>query len=154
VAKTRKGDVRAAALLVLQEGPRNGYQLIQEIAARTEGRWRPSSGSVYPALAQLEDEGLIRQETADGRRAYALTPAGEQYVAGHREELGQPWESYAEPSPDPYSGLRDLVGQVGAAAMQVVQAGTQDQVDEARRLLIRTRQQLYRILADGSPDHT
>src|SRR5215212_10217505 len=54
-----RGDVRAAILLLLEEEPRNGYGLMQEVEERSSGEWRPSSGSVYPALAQLEDEGLI-----------------------------------------------------------------------------------------------
>src|SRR6516162_1729546 len=57
--RVRRGDVRAAILDLLGEGqPWNGYQIIQEIAERTQGVWRPSAGSVYPALQQLEDEGL------------------------------------------------------------------------------------------------
>ncbi|MGH3238620.1 MAG: PadR family transcriptional regulator, partial [Streptosporangiaceae bacterium] len=52
--RVRRGDVRAAILDLLGEGqPWNGYQIIQEIGARTQGVWRPSAGSVYPALQQL-----------------------------------------------------------------------------------------------------
>src|SRR6185437_10421732 len=69
--RVRRGDVRAAILDLLAEGqPWNGYQIIQEIGARTQGVWRPSAGSVYPALQQLEDEALIKAEAAgeDRRR--------------------------------------------------------------------------------------
>ena len=48
--RVRRGDVRAAALALLAEEPRNGYQLIQEIAERSGGVWQPSPGSVYPCL--------------------------------------------------------------------------------------------------------
>ena len=58
--RARRGDVRAALLLLLAEEPRNGYQLMQEIEQRSDGLWRPSPGSVYPSLQQLEDEGLGR----------------------------------------------------------------------------------------------
>src|SRR5687767_3514674 len=51
-----RGDVRAAILLLLDEQPRNGYGLMQEVEQRSAGAWRPSPGSIYPALAQLEDE--------------------------------------------------------------------------------------------------
>src|SRR6201992_1289847 len=74
--RVRRGDVRAAALSLLAEGPRNGYQIIQEISERTDGVWRPSPGSVYPALQQLEDEGLIRPETGEsGRKGFGRTGA-------------------------------------------------------------------------------
>src|SRR6516225_4651844 len=48
--RARRGDVRAAALLLLAEGALNGYQVMQEIERRSHGVWRPSTGSVYPAL--------------------------------------------------------------------------------------------------------
>src|SRR3954454_10206844 len=93
--KARRGDVRAAALVLLDEEPRNGYQLMQEIEHRSDGAWRPSPGSVYPALQQLEDEGLVRTTETEGRRQYELTPAGSEYVEANRAELGTPWEAFA-----------------------------------------------------------
>src|ERR1700745_3239229 len=70
--RARRGDVRAAMLKLLAEEPRNGYPLIAGIARRSEGVWRPSPGSVYPALQQLEDEGLVRAEETDGRKLFHL----------------------------------------------------------------------------------
>ena len=59
--KARRGDIRAAILAVLAEQPMNGYQIIQEIATRSGGVWKPSPGSIYPTLQQLEDEGLVER---------------------------------------------------------------------------------------------
>jgi len=56
--KAGRGDVRAAILAVLVDGPRNGYQIMSEIEERSGGAWRPSPGAVYPALSLLADEGL------------------------------------------------------------------------------------------------
>ena len=74
--RRRRGDVRTALLLLLAEEPRNGYQLMQTIEERSGGRWRPSPGSVYPTLAQLEDEGLIRAIERDGAKLFEITDAG------------------------------------------------------------------------------
>ena len=71
--KARRGDVRAAILAVLAEQSMNGYQIIQEIASRSGGAWKPSPGSIYPTLQQLEDEGLVRVEDDGGQRSYTLT---------------------------------------------------------------------------------
>src|SRR5499427_9863508 len=90
--RARRGDVRVAALLLLAEGPLNGYQIMQEIEKRSDGLWRPSPGSVYPALAQLEDEGLVRTQADGDRRSYVLTDAGRAHVDERSEELGAPWE--------------------------------------------------------------
>ena len=78
--RARRGDVRAALLLLIEEHAQNGYQLIQEIERRTDGVWKPSPGSVYPALQQLEDEGLVRTVEFEGKRTYELTPEGREYV--------------------------------------------------------------------------
>src|ERR1700677_1701838 len=79
--RARRGDIRTAALLLLAEEPRNGYQIMQEIEERSDGVSRPSPGSTYPALQQLEDEGLIRAQELDGRKLFQLTDAGREYVA-------------------------------------------------------------------------
>ncbi len=71
-----RGDVRSAVLALLTEEPMHGYQIIQEIGRRSGGAWKPSPGSVYPTLQQLEDEGLVRADEQEGRRVYRLTDAG------------------------------------------------------------------------------
>ena len=149
--RMRRGDVRAALLVLLDEEPRNGYGLMQELEERSQGVWRPSPGSVYPALAQLEDEGLVRADEREGRKLFSLTDAGHAHVDEHREELGVPWEAVSEGVGEGAIDLRNLVWQVGAATMQVLQAGTEAQVDKAREVLAEARRSLYRILADDEP---
>src|SRR6266705_1048459 len=90
--KARRGDIRTAALLLLAEEPRNGYQIMQEVEERSGGVWRPSPGSVYPALSQLEDEGLIRSEQSDGRKVFVLTDAGRAQVEERDSSKPAPWE--------------------------------------------------------------
>jgi len=149
-----QGDVRGAILVLLSERPMHGYQIIQEIGGRSEGLWRPSPGSVYPALQQLEDEGLVRVEQAEGRKVAHLTDEGSVYVQERREELGAPWEAATEDYGEDLLELRDLIGQVATATVQVMQAGTKGQIAEARRLLIDVRRQLYQILAGDDPKDT
>src|SRR5215216_2514776 len=93
--RARRGDVRAALLVLLAEEPRNGYGLMQEIERRSGGVWRPSPGSVYPALQQLEDEGLVRAAEDGGRKQYELTDEGRAYVEANRETLAAPWDEVA-----------------------------------------------------------
>ena len=143
--RARRGDIRTALLVLLAEEPRNGYGLMQEIEARSNGAWRPSPGSVYPALSQLEDEGLVRAQEGGGRKLFDLTEEGRTYVTEHADELGTPWEEVG--GGEPIGEMRTLVFSVGAAVMQVVQAGTPEQVAEAAKVLEETRRSLYRILA-------
>ena len=150
--RVRRGDVRAAILDLLAEGqPWNGYQIIQEIGARTEGVWRPSAGSVYPALQQLEDEALIKTEAdEDRRRMYTLTEEGQAYVTEHADELRASWDAVTGSVGDAEVQLRSTIKQVMVAVSQVAQAGSAAQVAQAGKILADTRRALYRILAsDG-----
>ena len=151
-ARARRGNVRAAILSLLAEQPRNGYQLMQDLEARSQGAWRPSSGSVYPTLAQLEDEGLVETITGPGGRAFKLTKAGDDYVKRHADELRAAWEIPSEPSGDARIEMMTLFKSLASAAMQVFQHGTAAQADEAKRLLSETVRGLYRILAEDPSD--
>jgi DNA-binding PadR family transcriptional regulator len=150
--RARRGDVRAAVLLLLEEEPRNGYQLMQELEERSGGAWRPSPGSIYPALSQLEDEGLVRSDENAGRRAFELTDAGRAYLDENREALGSPWDDVGGDVPEGLIELRKLMMQLGMATMQVAQAGNEAQTAEAQKVLEDARRSLYRILAGDAGD--
>ncbi len=152
--KARRGDIRTAALLLLAEEPRNGYQIMQEIEERSDGVWRPSPGSVYPALQQLEDEGLIRLQESDGRKLFQLTDAGREYVEERDKDKPAPWEQMSGDVSEEAHELGRLIREVASAFTQVVKTGSEAQMGEARKVLTRTRKDLYRILADGDPDST
>jgi DNA-binding PadR family transcriptional regulator len=150
--RASRGDVRLAALLLLAEQPRNGYQIMQALEERSQGMWRPSPGSVYPALQQLEDEELIRSEETEGRRLYHLTDAGRAYVAERPEDEPAPWQTFTDTLSDQHAETGALMRDVGMAFVQVLHAGSEAQVAEAAKVLAETRRSLYRILADGDPE--
>jgi DNA-binding PadR family transcriptional regulator len=149
--KARRGDIRTAALLLLAEEPRNGYQIMQEVQERSDGVWRPSPGSVYPALAQLEDEGLIRSEEADGRKLFALTDDGRAYVQQRGTDKPAPWEQMSGEVSDVMHEMGKLMREVAFAFSQVIRTGGEEQMGKARDVLSTARRDLYRILADGEP---
>jgi len=151
--RVKRGDVRAAALALLAEEPRNGYQIIQEVGERSGGVWRPSPGSVYPALQQLEDEGLIAATTGEGgRRAFQLTEEGRAYTAAHPDEVQAPWDVVAQSVGNEAIELRRLFGTVAMAGMQVARVGNRAQVEQARQILTDARRKLYQILAAEDDD--
>jgi DNA-binding PadR family transcriptional regulator len=145
--RARRGDIRTAALLLLAEEPRNGYQIMQEVQERSGGVWSPSPGSVYPALQQLEDEGLIRTEEADGRKLFAITDAGRELLAERGEDRPAPWEQ--TDGPGGAHALGGLMREVASAFVQVIRTGSEGQIAKAADVLAATRRDLYRILADG-----
>lgn len=145
-----RGDVRAAILALLAERPMHGYEMIQELEARTGGVWRPSPGSVYPTLQLLEDEGLIAGEEGEGRRRFTLTDAGR----AEAERLGEaPWEQVTAGVAPAAWNLRDAIAQTAQAAWSVGAAGTEAQQARALEILTEARRRLYAILAEGDqPD--
>ncbi len=148
--RRRRGDVRTAVLILLAEEPRNGYQLMQTIEERSGGRWRPSPGSVYPTLAQLEDEGLIRGIERDGTKLFELTDAGREQAEKFAGRTA-PWEEDEDSDGRSIPEIASLIIQIGKAAWQVAQEGNERQVEKACETLAETRRALYRILAE-EPD--
>jgi DNA-binding PadR family transcriptional regulator len=150
--RVRRGDVRAAILDVLSTQPMNGYQVIQQIAERSGGAWKPSPGSVYPTLQQLEDEGLVEGAEAEGRRVLRLTEAGSRYVSEHPDELAATWRPFDTSEGERTHELKPVIGQVLAAVWQIVMSGNRQQQAEAAEILGDARRRLYGLLAEGEPE--
>jgi DNA-binding PadR family transcriptional regulator len=140
----RRGDVRTAILTLLAEEPMHGYQIIQRLGDRSGGMWRPSAGSVYPTLQQLEDEGLVKGEERDGRKVYALTDDGRK-AAEQSAGNPAPWEM---PGAEQATSLYDQFRPLAAAVAQVSQVGSPETLARAQAILIEARRSLYRLLAE------
>jgi DNA-binding PadR family transcriptional regulator len=152
--RARRGDIRHAILVLLAEQSRNGYQIMQELEQRSRGMWRPSPGAVYPALQQLEDERLVTVDASGSGRVYSLTERGRKEAAEHAGGNEAPWDAVSDAAGSDVPEMFHLFKQLGAAALQVAQAGSTAQVAEARRILSEARKALYRVLAedDGGDD--
>lgn len=150
--RARRGDVRSAILDVLGSAPEpiNGYQVIQQIAERSQGAWKPSPGSVYPTIAQLQDEGLI-EDAPSGRKTLQLTEAGRDHVRDHADELAAVWQPFDVEGPEDAADLKQVIGQTVGAIIQLTSTGTPDQRAKAIEILADTRRRLYGVLAEG-PD--
>jgi DNA-binding PadR family transcriptional regulator len=148
--RARRGDVRASILALLKDRPMHGYEMIQEIAERSGGAWKPSPGSVYPTLQLLEDEGLITSASEGGKKLFSLTEAGRTEAdAGPDapwEEAGRgiDWEAMNE--------IRKAGGGLIEAFKQVWSTGTPEQREKALGVVNEARKKLYLILADEDRD--
>ena len=72
------GLLRPVLLRLLEGEPRTGFELLKEVARRTEGGWTPGPAAIYPTLRELEERGfVVRSPRGRGRaRPYTLTPEG------------------------------------------------------------------------------
>jgi len=142
-----RGDVRTAILALLTEGPMHGYQLIREIEDRTDGRWKPSAGSVYPTLQLLADEGLVTAEMSQDRKTYSLTEVGKEAAAEVVDAT--PWAK-AEASEGGHHGVIPKAGmELAQAAGQIARSGTAEQKQQAAEILDEARRKIYSILAQS-----
>lgn len=149
--RARRGDVRLALVGLLAEAPMNGYQLIKALEERTGGRWSPSPGAVYPALAQLQDEGLVQPAAGDGK-VFELTDSG-RAEAEQSGERARPWERVAQEAAadrGPTDELWDALSKLDVAARAAAQSGEEAAVRAIIELLQESRRTVYRLLADGS----
>ncbi|MGB9375638.1 MAG: PadR family transcriptional regulator [Jiangellales bacterium] len=146
-----RGNVRAAVLLLLAEQPRHGYEIITQVVERSEGRWQPSPGSVYPVLKRLAGEGLVRVQADGDRRVFELTDAGRAFVDENADELGEPWTQIGAES-ESTTDLLEAMRQVATALTQVARTGDEQQIAAATALMTATKRNLYRVLAGDPTD--
>jgi DNA-binding PadR family transcriptional regulator len=97
------GQLRLYLLSVLAEGPRHGYEVIQDLEQRFNGLYTPSAGTVYPRLAKLEEEGLVERSDEGRKSTYRITEAGRHEVDARsgdvqdlRDDLDQSVRELAE----------------------------------------------------------
>ena len=82
----RRGGLRTLVFSILQQEPRNGAEIMNQIELASHGHWRPSPGSIYPLLDQLcKEESISKRE--DGR--YEITEKG-------KKEFEWPYEMYSK----------------------------------------------------------
>ncbi|MFD9816417.1 PadR family transcriptional regulator [Streptomyces sp. NPDC059080] len=144
--RARRGDVRASILALLKDRPMHGYEMIQEIAERSGGAWKPSPGSVYPTLQLLEDEGLIASASEGGKRLFSLTEEGRTEAGGGPEA---PWEEAGRGVDwEAMNEIRKAGGGLVDAFRQVWATGTPEQREKAMAVVNKARKELYLILAE------
>ncbi len=143
--RARRGAVARSILLLLDERPMHGYEIIDELETRSDGAWRPSPGSIYPALRRMEARGLVAGEDDDnGKRIYSITEDGHSRLADHDPDAPPPWEQFAEHGPS----LRPLVAETLSQVRQIARFGTPEQRQRAMDILTTAKADLYAVMAE------
>lgn len=91
------GSTTMLVLKLLEDRDMYGYQMIEELAKRSDQTFNLKAGTLYPLLHGLEKDGMVSayDESADGariRKYYCLTGKGKKLLADKQRE----WEVYTK----------------------------------------------------------
>jgi len=144
------GEIRLALLSMLESGPKHGYELMKELESKSGGIYKASAGAIYPALQQLEDEGMVTSDQAAGKRTYALTADGRAELQREAEAVKRIWHR-AEQAGDwaPWIGMEGAevmrpAAEVMKAALRAATRGSHDsgRITKLREILDRTKKEI------------
>ena len=134
------GEIRLALLSMLEGGPKHGYELMKELESKSGGIYKASAGAIYPALQQLEDEGLVTSDQPAGKRTYSLTETGRAELQREAETVKQIWQR-AEQAGEwgPWMGMdgAEVMRPAAAVMKTALRAATRGSHDSARIAKIR-----------------
>ena len=145
--RARRGDVQTAVLRLLAESPMHGYQIIQELAARSGGAWNPGPGSVYPTLQAMEEQYLVTSTMDGSKRVFSLTDKGRTAAVSGEGSTRTPWDDIADAS-GPRIAIRQALHGLMAAASQIERTGTDEQIAKATDQVDQARKAIYLLLAE------
>jgi DNA-binding PadR family transcriptional regulator len=147
-----RGDLKYVILDLLKDQPRHGYDIIRALEGRSGGMYRPSPGSVYPTLQMLEDLGYVEATQQEGKKVYAITDAGRQFLAEQgdvlddlRSRVAGAWGDFAGAASSPE--LADLMHELGDLARVLFRLGARGVLRD-REKLRQLRAILQRARAD------
>lgn len=112
----------------------HGYEIIRTLGERSHGCWRPSAGSVYPILQLLTDQGFVTVSDEDGKKIYAITPAGREHAA--KEKPAMPWEH--DGSHFSYQHIQHILPQIHGlkqSIKKIMIAGTPADIDAVTAII-------------------
>jgi DNA-binding PadR family transcriptional regulator len=144
------GEIRLALLSMLESGPKHGYELMKELETKSGGIYKASAGAIYPALQQLEDEGLVISDRPSGKRTYSLTEAGKAELQREVESVNKIWQRAAQAGdwgqwigPEGAEVFRPAA-EVMKAALRAATRGSHDsaRVAKIREILERTKHEI------------
>lgn len=140
-------------LQLLKDKPMHGYEVMKALEEQTQGCYKPSPGTVYPTLQWLEDEGLVRGEDVEGKKVYAITDAGLEFLEKHKGTVEDIFDRVEETIDSLFSDpMPEVTRLVGRLVSQAYRGAWKLRDDKERRsriveVLERSLKELDEILA-------
>ena len=143
-----KGDLKMVILTILQDGPMHGYEISKVIAKKSHGFYKPSAGSIYPALRSLLEDGCIRVEIEGRRKRYRIAPKGRRLVEGRRAEIERCMKAFKESLGPDRAMLFEEFGKTGRLITLVAKEVTPEQARELAKVVADAREKMLRIISE------
>lgn len=136
-------------LSLVDDEQRHGYDLIRMIQSLSKGAYSPSSGMVYPALAQLAEAGFAAPEEGEGgRRLYAATPAGVAEAKDRSAEISairERLEALADEQPDEPAAIGRALSNLELVLRNASSDGDKETLDAAIDIIDAAARQIERL---------
>jgi len=142
--EAERGSVKYDILGILWDGPRHGYDIMLTI--EEQRGYRPSPGSIYPALQMLEEGDFLTGKDIDGKRVYTITDKGSEMLAKHREATpGDPSHDRHGVVPLIARGMQTMGG-LKMVLKEIAKTRDADLYTQALGIMERARRDLYALL--------
>ncbi len=142
-----RGDFAGLVLSVLQEKPMHGYEIMKALESRFQGFYKPSPGSIYPALRSLLGKGYVTVTGGERRKTYRITPRGQAYLRTCRTELKAHFDAVTKTLGPERAAMFKEFRQTGRLIATNVRNVTPEQAKELRTLMSEMRERVIKILA-------
>ncbi|MEO5951160.1 MAG: PadR family transcriptional regulator [Chloroflexia bacterium] len=157
--RLERGLLRHVILSVLKDGPQHGYEIIKQLEEKTNGRYAPSPGTLYPTLQFLAEAGLVQSEQEGEKRIYSLTETGRAELDKQHTLVEGFWSRFRERVPSGVTmhelrfagdALKDLMRTVGGGLHSGAFARNPEAVSKIRQALERCQTEIREIIANSS----
>ena len=142
-----KGDFKGLVLRLLEERPMHGYEIIKELEERYHGVYKPSAGTIYPALRSLLNKGLVSVSGEERRKTYRITPEGRAYLRSRKKEMEQRFRMFEKMIGPERAALFREFRATGKLLRTNIGDVTPAQADELKKVMIEMREKVLRILS-------
>ena len=134
----KHGLLRLWVLNILSQRNLNGSEIIKEIEENSKGWWKPSPGSIYPLLSQLEKAEFV---TRDDLNRYSITVKGKETIDKHFQKIRY---FYNRTNPD---DIESILENIDSQLMFILDSnlspdGTEKQIDSIEEKLKEIKKRL------------
>ncbi len=143
-----KGDFPGLLLVVLQEKPMHGYEIMKALEARFHGFYKPSAGAIYPGLRSLHRRGLVTVAGGERRKVYRITPQGRAYLRGVKKEVKAHFASFQETVGPERADMFHEFRATGRLLATNLRNVTPEQATALRELMVEMRERILRVLSE------